>query len=120
MTDQSKALLGGRALTVTFRDEHTEEVIVRELPIRHIQKLALTLDDEAAQAELYTGNEEGWDDTLTAASHEAVIKLGGELNFPLLQRWLERKGAAIAAVSPPLAKITAGRNLLPVLPPPAA
>lgn len=88
-------------------------MFVRELPIRAIQKLSLALDDEAAMAELYADQPEGWDDTLTVASHNAIIETGGALNFPLLEGWMERKGALVAKLTPAVQKITGGRNLSP-------
>jgi hypothetical protein len=57
-------------------------------------------DDEMKLVELYTGKDADWIDSLTIASHEKIVVIGGEVNFPIFDRWAQRKAVAIERLSP--------------------
>lgn len=83
--DTPTILAGGRWLTVAFSDGHTEEIKVRQLPIRLLASMAARQADEAALVELYCSREEGWADTLTHQSHAAIVTTGDEINHSPFQ-----------------------------------
>lgn len=100
MSDTNIILLGGTNIDVSFRDGHSERVLVRELPIRLLPKFMELQDKEDQLSELYCDKPEGWDDTLLPESHERIIQTGGDLNFPILDRWVARKVAAVGKLTP--------------------
>jgi hypothetical protein len=107
MSDTNAALLGGKEIEVLLRDGKRETVFVRELPIRLFGKFLEAQDDEALLAELFTSKPPEWVDKLTVASHEIIVEEGGELNFPLVTRWVERKAVAIEKLKPSAKKLAA-------------
>ena len=107
MNNELKTFIGCEELEIQKRDGTTQAVFVRELPIRLIPKFLQLQDDESALVELYCDQEPGWADSLTIASHEAVHEKGGALNFPVLERWIERKQRSVAQLQPALAPLQA-------------
>lgn len=87
-----ETLLGGRGpVTVQFTDGSTQEVTVRQLPISEMPRLAATIEDETAQAELYCGKPKGWAAKLTTESHEQIVVEGERLNADFFARWVARR-----------------------------
>ena len=87
-------ILGGQDYVAKMRDGTEEPVTIRQLTVREISKKWLMVStDEAGQVELYCGKDEGWDDKLTIESHEEIVRIGGDLNRPMIARWGERRRA---------------------------
>lgn len=83
--------------TVRLLDGTTEEVKIRQLPIRELtDKWARLQGNEAALVELYCNKEEGWADGILPDDHDQIIKTGRELNRPRFARWAEDRRAEIA------------------------
>ncbi len=89
--------LGGTLFTVHFLDGTTEEVKIRQLPIRAlVNQWAKLQGDEPALVELYCQKPEGWADTILPEDHDEIVKIGGDLNRPRFARWAENRRADIA------------------------
>lgn len=84
-------LLGFSEVAVTFANGEKGTVKVRQLPVRQLNAYLLKIDDEAGAVELFTGNPEGWADTLTLESFEAVLAEGERLNSDSFFAWLRRR-----------------------------
>ena len=80
--DTTTILAGGRTLPIAFSDGRTEEIKVRQLPIRLLASLNARQGDEPALVELYCDKEDGWADSLTHESYHAVVTVGDEINRP--------------------------------------
>lgn len=100
-------ILGGVTHEAQMRDGSKEEVKVRQLPIRLIEKWATAQGDEAALVELYCDKEEGWDDKLLPESHVAIMKIGEDLNLPIFGRWAESRSLAIGRLTEVRQKMSA-------------
>ena len=87
----TSTLLGGSPATASTRQGTTEEVFLRQLPVRLYPKLRDLASDESAQLELYCDRPSGWADTLTPESHEALLAAAEDLNSDFFQRWVERQ-----------------------------
>lgn len=107
MASDVETLLGGLPISVKFRDGTTEKVFVREVPIRKLPDFMEAQDDEPALVELVCEKPEGWADTLTTESFEGIVRQGGDLNFPLLERWLQRKADAVKRLQPMMVRVGA-------------
>lgn len=107
MAEDAQLITGGKSVLVEKRDGSSERVTVRELPIRQLTRLLELQDDEAALVELYCDKPEGWADALTSTAHEQVLEEGAGLNFPILERWLNRKAAAVERLKPQVERILA-------------
>ena len=95
MGDSLTTLLGGESVSVALRDGSKQEVFVRALPLRLVNKWATldaagTMAAEAEMVELYCDKPEGFADKLTIESHEAVLARGEVLNRPTFARWQSR------------------------------
>lgn len=90
-TKKMEALFGGKVISVTFRDGRTEEVRVRELPIRRFPDFFTSLQDEGQLLALVTGQDEETIDKLSDESHEALVEAAMDVNFTRAERWLERQ-----------------------------
>lgn len=89
--------LGGTMFTAHLLDGATEEVKIRQLPIRAlVGQWARLQGDEAGLVELYCDKEEGWADTILPDDHDEIVKIGGELNRPRFARWAVDRRADIA------------------------
>ena len=79
-------ILGGEELTVKTRDGESHRVWVYQLPVRRITRWAQLnyggMDAEPELVELYADKPQGWADTLTLESYDAVLAKGEELNRP--------------------------------------
>lgn len=78
-------------LEVTHLDGSKETVKVRSIPPSKIQALVIALANEAVLIELYCDKPEGWADSLTIESVNAIADKGQELNRLLLSAWLHRQ-----------------------------
>lgn len=105
MKEDMQTLTGEKTLEVAHRDGSKEQVTVREMPIRKIPRLLELQDDEPALVEMYTGKDAAWVDGLTTASFEAIVEAGAELNFPIIERWMQRKAAAVSRLMPLAEKV---------------
>ena len=114
MSDPTKdTLTGEREVRVTFRDGSTANVKIIELPIRKLPEMLASFDDEPALIELYTGKDEAWIDSLTNTSFENLLSVGGELNFPVMVRWMDRKGETLRRLNPVTDRLQNSTNSLP-------
>lgn len=89
--DPIAVLNGVSTSTAVFVNGATEEVQIRHLPVRKFVDYAKILDDEPARIELATGNEPGWADNLTPASHVELLAACDAANSTNFFAWLERR-----------------------------
>jgi hypothetical protein len=87
----NETLFGGTMLQVTKTDGTYECVKVLQLPVRQFNALLTVQDDECKLVELYTGKPEGWADTLSVESFEAIITEGERVNADPFGRWFKRR-----------------------------
>lgn len=107
---KTDALLG-RAYHAQYADGSSEELSLRQLPLRDYPAALRLLDDEIALTALLAGRDRAWAERLTPASYEALYAVTKELNangfFAWSARQLERQRAEQAralealAVLPP-------------------
>lgn len=90
-TKKMEALFGGKVVPVTLRDGSTEEVRVKEIPIRQFETFLIAIEDEAQIISIVTGKDEDWVDNLADESHEALVAAAMDVNFTRVERWLDRK-----------------------------
>lgn len=89
---KTETLLGGYTVKVAFNvGSSTEDVLVRQLPIKSFPALLAAADDEYKMAELYCDKPSGWAETLTLNSLEAVINEGERVNQDFFSRWVQRR-----------------------------
>jgi len=88
---KTETLLGGAIASVTMRDGKTEEVTIRQLPVKLFPVLLAAQDDEGKLAELYCDKPPGWADALSIDSFEAVITEGERINSDFFSRWVQRR-----------------------------
>lgn len=125
MDPNTTTLFAGIDFGVTHIDGTTETVKIRQLPIRDFQALQVAAcnNDERAMAEVYTGRDKAWFDTLTIESQTALIQAGDKVNESFFYAWLQRLGARREAQMPGITeKICAGvmTSLNSALSPPPA
>ena len=94
-------LLGGIKFTATKLDGSTEEIFIRQLPIKEFPVLRDHLGDELAMLEIYCAQPKGWAAMLMPASHDAVITEAEKLNRDFFLRWVERQKARAAMIPKP-------------------
>lgn len=92
-------VLGGEAVTVSFRDGTKESVWVYGPGIRTAQRWmeldASGFEGEARKVEeVYCRKPEGWADGLTHESYEAVLAKGEEMSRPFYDRVRQRAAEA--------------------------
>lgn len=106
-TNVAETVRGGRVIIVMFRDGGTEEVLVRQLPVKLFAEYAQRIDDEELQVEMFCDKPAGWAATLTVESHEEVVAIGEEVNNAAFFRWCgrrtERRAGMVGAVRAPVA-----------------
>jgi len=83
-------LNGGVDVKVSHTEGTSEDVKVRQLPIRQMDRWAELAGNEPALVELYCGKPEGWADTLVNEDYEMIVDLGDQLNRPIFDRWIAR------------------------------
>ena len=110
-----QTLLGYSEVPVTFATGETATVKVRQLPVRLLSAYLLKIDDEAGAVELFTNQPEGWADTLTLESFEAILKEGERLNSESFFAWLRRRVERQERIAPGTTG-DAGKVLLSHLP----
>ena len=74
-------ILGGEDISITLRDGTSENIKVRELPIKKLDEFLRKIGDEDALVELYCDKETGWAANLTRESWEKVLEKGDEINL---------------------------------------
>lgn len=82
-------------------EPRTERIFVRQLPIARVEDETFQnacAQGETAMIQLYTGMDREWVEELTEESHVAILALGRQLNFPTLQRWIERKSDLVTTL----------------------
>jgi IS5 family transposase len=113
--EKMQTLLGYSEVAVTFTNGEQGTVKVRQLPVRQLAAYLLKIDDEAGAVELFTNQPEGWADTLTLASFEAVLAEGEKLNSDSFFAWLRRRVERQERIAPGTTG-DAGKVLLSRLP----
>jgi hypothetical protein len=86
-----ETIRGGVDLEVQLVGGGTEQVFVRQIPIRLMPQLLATLEDEPRMVELFCDRPEGWSDTLTPEAFERLVAEGERLNADFFSRWLRRR-----------------------------
>ena len=82
---------GGMDLELSLVGGGTEQVFVRQIPIRLMPQLLAALEDEPRMVELFCDRPEGWSDTLTPEAFEKIVAEGERLNADFFSRWLRRR-----------------------------
>lgn len=99
-----ETLLGGRTITVNKEDSSTEEVKVRQLPLREYEKAFLVYDDEFAFAALVCERSKEWAQTLSPESYEELASACQEVNakgfFSYAQRQQKKLMDRLNSVKP--------------------
>lgn len=91
---------GGQDIKVLFNNGEKEFVKVRQLPVKLMSKYAQTISDDAAAVELYCDKAEGWAQSLTPESFNAVADLGLELNLDFFGAWFRRQKKIAETMNP--------------------
>ena len=102
MTDLEKAeaLAGGVELTVIKRDKSTEQVRVKQLPVRLIHQYAEAFRNESKIVQIVTGKDEKWVEQLSDASFEQIVEEGDRLNEYFFGRWMSRQRSRAEKIVP--------------------
>lgn len=79
-------LLGGKEITVLLENGESEQIKVRQLPIRKLEEFLQKIGDEDAMVELYASKESGWSQRLSRDSWEQVLDLGEAMNLDFFTR----------------------------------
>lgn len=99
-SDELVTALGGAEMEITYLTGGKETVKVRQVPVRHMEKYLLAIDDEPAAVELFCGREKGWSETLTEESFNAVAEKGQDINLPFFGPWLRRRMKRLEVLKP--------------------
>lgn len=111
---KTDTLFGASPLEVTLASGDSQQVFVHQLPIRQMPELLAVMDDENRLAELYCQQPQGWSDTLTRESSEAVVIEGERLNGDFFSRWVGRRLARQEKVMPGITEKLAHNAGLPL------
>lgn len=98
---QKAAALGGITVRVTLLNGLSEEVWVKQLPLRQMPDYAAAVDNPATLIRLCTGKADEWVDRLSAESFEALALKCDEVNSDFFSRWValaQRRGANLSAI----------------------
>ena len=110
---KAETLRGNVTITVELNDGTWQPVIVRQLPIREMERWLSIIDDEPAVAELFASQPEGWSELLPPESIERIVVEGERLNRDFFGRWLDRRTARKEWLAPVLARNAALQGSLP-------
>jgi hypothetical protein len=88
---KTETLFGGMEVEVVLTSGQTEQVFIRQLPIRQMPQMLASLEDENRLVELFCDKPEGWSDGLTVESFENVVTEGERLNADFFSRWVQRR-----------------------------
>ncbi len=88
---KTETLFGGLEVEVALTSGQTEQVFIRQLPIRQMPQMLAALEDENRLVELFCDKPEGWSDGLTVESFEKVVTEGERLNADFFSRWVQRR-----------------------------
>lgn len=88
-----ETLHGYGSLLVSFADSSrpSETVFIRQLPLREMESLLGAQGDEMLLAQVYTGKDAEWIDSLSPASQEAIVSEGDRINADFFGRWFRRR-----------------------------
>jgi hypothetical protein len=122
MTPKTDTLLGDQRAVASMRDGSTQNVTLRQLPIRALRTLADTLanGDEGAQIELFCGKPQGWSDNLTMDSAVALLQQGQALNEDFFVSWASRQQALAQRLLARMSPLSPSPTGAPTSPSPAA
>ncbi len=93
-------VLGGVEIEVEHRDGSKETVLVRQLPVKDMQRFWSGLNNEAASIELVCERPEGWHEKLKPESYQALADKAQEINLPFFRPWVRRQIRWQEAASP--------------------
>jgi hypothetical protein len=100
-------LMGGIEVAVVYRSVErgsaaglVERVLVRELAVKEYPRMLAALNDETVQVEVFCGRPRGWGETLTAKSHDEVMRAGEALNKEPFFGWCARRTESIRRMAP--------------------
>lgn len=88
---KTETLFGGLEVEVSLTSGQTEQVFIRQIPIRQMPQMLAALEDENRLVELFCDKPEGWSDELTVESFEKVVTEGERLNADFFSRWVQRR-----------------------------
>jgi hypothetical protein len=88
---KTETLFGGADLEIRLLGGGTENVFIRQIPIRLMPQMLASLEDENRLVELFCDKPEGWSDTLDPESFEKVVTEGERLNADFFSRWVQRR-----------------------------
>lgn len=100
----TETLLGGTTLSVPLLNGQTEQVKVRQVPMRMMKELIGAMEDPAALIALCTGKKLEWTDYLTPEAFDALATECDRINADFLARWVRLQNARVKV----LAQATAG------------
>jgi len=86
-----ETLLGGADYVAVKGDGTTEQVKIRQLPIKLYPLYLASLGSEPRLVELFCDRPAGWSDTLGLYSLEQIVTEGERLNADFFGRWNERR-----------------------------
>ena len=81
-------LEGGDTVSVARLNGGTENVKVKLLTLRELQRYATQADDVAALAEMFAGKPKGWADLITPEAACRVVECGEALNKAPLESFV--------------------------------
>lgn len=90
---------GRRELTVTHADSTTEVVVVGKVPLLKQPQLMAAQGKDEPLVDLYleaTRRDRAWFDGLDVDSQFEFVEKAGDVNAPLLKRWLDSKRKVLA------------------------
>ena len=111
---KTETLFGGQEIEVSLTSGQTEQVFIRQLPIRQMPQMLAALEDENRLVELFCEKPEGWSDGLTVESFEKVVTEGERLNADFFSRWVQRRLTRQEKVMPGITEKLAKNAGLPL------
>lgn len=96
------AALGGVSLDVQRSDGSTEQVLIRDLPMKVLPDYWSRIEDESGTVELFCDKPPGWAEGLTRESFERVLAVGEERNLDFLLRYSRRASERREMIMPGL------------------
>lgn len=106
--NKMETMFGGRVVKVVFEDNNTEEVKVRQLPLRDYDRAFAVIDDEIALTAHICGKSKDWALSLQPESYEALQEKAREVNGRGFFGWSERKSREltkfVAGMGPEIAQ----------------
>ncbi|MBA3960853.1 MAG: hypothetical protein H0X40_02995 [Chthoniobacterales bacterium] len=91
-------------IELSLLDGPTEIISLKPLSIREMPAYLAAFDDEVSLAALFAGKDESWSSQLTAASHNALIGKGEEINREAFEPWYRRRLQRLELLNPGFVK----------------